>query len=116
MKPLRRRTRKLWHPYDGWRWPPPRLVQLLRILVCVVRRHDFGKGWRMETEDWFVQPVAPQPGAWRCCARCGLVEQMPVSAHFNVRGAGRFGWAWRLWLRGWAKNVPYPYEGRDSDG
>lgn len=70
----RRRGRKLWVPYSGFRWPPPRLVQLLGVVACT-RGHRWSP-WRRETEDWFEYVDGPLPWAWRICDRCGLSEHV----------------------------------------
>lgn len=70
------RSRKLWIPYSGVKLPPPRLMQLVAIATCALRReHDWSR-WRVETEDWFEYVDAPLPWAWRICKRCGLSERV----------------------------------------
>lgn len=70
------RARKVWFPTTGWRFPPPRLVQLVRIAQCWVRRrHDWSR-WRRETEDWFEHVDEPVPWAWRTCTCCGLGQRV----------------------------------------
>jgi len=71
----RTRARKLWVPLDGFRFLPPRLVQLWHICVCSVIGHRFG-AWRRETEDWFEELPGPEPWAWRACRRCGCIEDV----------------------------------------
>jgi hypothetical protein len=73
------RSRKLWVPRSSVRLPPPRLVQLLAIARCARWWHKWGR-WRRETEDWFEYVDAPVLWAWRCCTRCGLLEQVAPPA------------------------------------
>lgn len=40
-------ARKLWRPRDGWRWPPPRLTQLLHRARCTLAGHPWGP-WRID--------------------------------------------------------------------
>lgn len=72
------RARKLWVPYNGFRFPPPRLIQLLNIVICFVSDHRWSQ-WRMETEDWFEYVEAPEPYAWRACRRCHLLQHVRPS-------------------------------------
>lgn len=75
----RSRARKLWVPYSGWEWPPPRLRQLVAIVHCAVRGHAWSQ-WRIETEDWFQYVDGPVPWAWHTCQRCGLLKHAPRDA------------------------------------
>lgn len=79
-------ARKLWFPYRGSQrrtrslvFPPPRLVQLLKLGRCRLQGHRWNR-WRIETEDWFEYVDEPVPYAWHTCARgCGMIER--VQAH-----------------------------------
>jgi hypothetical protein len=70
------RAKKLWIPYSGIRWPPPRLKQLLAIASCRIHDHDWSR-WRRETALWFEYVDEPLPYAWRACKRCSLIEHVP---------------------------------------
>jgi hypothetical protein len=67
------RAKKLWIPYSGPRWPPPRAKQLLAIASCMIHGHDRSR-WRRETALWFEYTDKPLPYAWRACKRCSLIE------------------------------------------
>lgn len=84
------RPRKLWIPYSGLRWPPPRLKQLLAIVECWVRHHDWttwqiddydGPGELLDPADpdsfmpWLSRESRHKEYGSRACARCGLWQQ-----------------------------------------
>lgn len=69
------RAKKLWVSHSGFKWPPPRLIQLFNIVYCAVISHNFGR-WRIETDDWFEYVDEPRDWAWRCCSRCGRIESV----------------------------------------
>lgn len=69
--------RKLWWPYSGLRWPPPRLLQLMARYICEHDGHRWSP-WRVETPGWFEYVDAPEPWAWHVCQRgCGAIERVP---------------------------------------
>jgi hypothetical protein len=84
----RERARRLWVPYDGFVLPPPRLVQLVHIALCVVWGHRWGD-WMIDDYDGPGEFVDGDPGAWmpycartsragefgiRTCPRCQAIE------------------------------------------
>lgn len=73
----RGRSRKLWVPRDGLRWPPPRLVQLCCIVACRIAPDHIWSPWRVETEEWFEGGLEdPVDGGWRICQLCGLSQHV----------------------------------------
>jgi len=81
----RSRSRKLWIPRDGWRWPPPRLVQLLRRLRCVLTGHAWSP-WHIDDYEGPMQDIdedtriplcfresRPNEFGMRSC-ECGAIE------------------------------------------
>jgi len=82
MKISQSRVRKLWVPYSGLKFPPPRLAQLLKIVWCNLIGHEWGQ-WRIETEYWFKTIEKPEPYSWRSCIRCSLLQQVLLNDRFK---------------------------------
>jgi hypothetical protein len=92
----RTRSRKLWVPYSGLMWPPPRLVQLLAMARCKLGGHPW-RSWNIDDMEGPGEPIMDgdeevafmpycsrisRPGEFgtRSCRRCGACEmRWPVA-------------------------------------
>lgn len=101
----RDRSTKLWVPYGGWRWPPPRLLQLMAIARCMVDGHLWSD-WAIDDADGPGEWLGPdafmpycsrssRPGEFgtRACRRCSALETRWPAAQAGplFRGRARAG-------------------------